>query len=286
MRGTGIALSALALAVTALLIIAPISNAASVSVYLYPDQNSASVNAFVNSTLEIEVSRSDILLSSLISGVGAIMSGNISINASYSHGNQTFLDLNSSIASRDNAAKLESLNASFTNTVENRTSQSSEILYANSSLYLSFMVSGIFTNGTANLSWRSMYIGSGISIESHSAGIASVNGSMVSLLNFSAFQVSLEKWSRSYDISSNVTTFTFNAGTTQNYSWSAYNRMVNLSLKVDPSFLISTPGYAIASNNSISIEPSPAHDTAVYYVIAGIFIAGAMASFYMSRRRR
>jgi len=281
-----LAAASIMVVMVAAMLIVPVSSAASVNVRLNPARNLADVDAYINSTVAIKVPRSDQYLSSLLAGISSIMDGNTTLRASYSSADPSFTVLNNTIASKDAGARLESFNAIYSNTIENMSSAAAETLYANSSLLLEFTLSGIFSNRTANMSWRAMDISGGITIQSNEVGVVDVNGTMVSLVNFTAFQVSLAKWSRVYDSSANTTTFTFNAGTIQNYTWSSNSRTVNLSLKIDPSFEISTPGYAVASNNSIYLEAPPVHDTAIYYAIAVVFITGALASFYLSRRRR
>ena len=82
-----------------------------------------------------------------------------------------------------------------------------------------------------------------------------------------------------------ITTFSYNAGTTGNYSWSHNGGNGNVSLLIDPSYTISTPGYAVASSNNVSITPPPESSPVAYYVIATILVIGAAVSFYFARRR-
>ena len=55
-----------------------------------------------------------------------------------------------------------------------------------------------------------------------------------SVLELHSVKVSLTKWNRTYKAATNTTTFSYNAGTTGNYSWSLSGGNVNVSLPVSP----------------------------------------------------
>ena len=283
MMNKPVAIAALAVIAVAILMV-PAVNATSVTVVLNPDNDSATVSAYFNSTLTVNVSESS-FLSSLLTLISGIMSGNFSYHGYISDHSMAFRAVNTSLQERDNKAVLQNLSYNLVSNVSNSTTDKYNLMVIHTSAELAMNVSGIFSNHSANLSWRSFQVTSGLSLGGSYSGIVSVNKSSVDVFNLSAFQVSLTKWNRTYDAATNTTTFSYNAGTTGNYSCSHNGGKGNVSLLIDPSYTISTPGYAVASSNNVSITPPPESSPVAYYVIATILVIGAAVSFYFARRR-
>ena len=279
-----VAIAALAVIAVAILLV-PSVNATSVTVMLNPKNDSATVNAYFNSTLTVNVSDSSVFLSTLMTHISGIMAGNSSYHGYISDHSLSFLAVNTSLQERDNKAVLQNLSYNLVNTVSNSTTGKYKVMVIHTSAELAMNISGIFNNDSANLSWRSFQVTSGLKLGGSYSGIVSVNNSIVNLFNLSAFQVSLTKWNRTYDAATNTTTFSYNAGTTGNYSWTFVGGSVNVSLIIDPSYTISTPGYAITSSNNINLTSPPKSSSVAYYVIATILVIAAVVSFYFARRR-
>ncbi len=280
-----VAIAALAVIAVAILLV-PAVNATSVTVMLNPDNDSATVNAYFNSTLTVNVSESSTLLSSLLADVTGILPENSSYHGYISDNSTAFKAVNASLQERDSKAVLRNLSYSLVSSVSNSTTDRYKVMVIQTSAELAMNISGIFSNHSANLSWRSFQVTSGLSLGGSYSGIVKVDNSGVNVFNLSAFQVSLTKWNRTYNAATNTTTFSYNAGTTGNYSWSLSGGNVNVSLLIDPSYTISTPGYAVVSSNDVNITSPPRSSSAAYYVIATILVIGAAVSFYFARRRR
>lgn len=80
-----------------------------------------------------------------------------------------------------------------------------------------------------------------------------------STINFSAFNTPLSQWSRSYNPTTNTTTFskTVNSKLLYSESVSINGRNYSVSLSYDPSSTISIPGYAVANGNTVIVEAAP-----------------------------
>ena len=279
-----VAIAALAVIAVAILMV-PAVNATSVTVMLNPKSDSATVNAYFNSTLTVNVSEPSVFLSSLMALISGILPGNSSYHGYISDHSMAFLAVNSSLQERDNKAVLQNLSYNLVSNVSNSTTDKYKVMVIHTSAELAMNISGIFNNNSANLSWRSFQVTSGLKLGGNYSGIIGVKNTSVNVFNLSAFQVSLTKWNRTYDAATNTTTFSYNAGTTGNYSCSFNGRSGNVSLRIDPSYTISTPGYAISSSNNVNLTSPPKSSPVAYYVIATILVIGAAVSFYFARRR-
>ncbi|MEM0157456.1 MAG: hypothetical protein QXN26_05265 [Thermoplasmataceae archaeon] len=277
-------IAALAVVTVAMLTV-PAVNATSVTVSLNPKSDSATVDAYFNSTLTVNVSSTASLLSNLIKEMPGILPRNVSFGGSISNHSNGFLAVNSSLQEKDKSVILKTLSYNLASSVSNLSTDRYSVMVISTSAELAMNISGIFNNNRVNLSWRSFNVTNGVDISGSYNGIVRVNNTSVNVFNLSAFQVSLTRWSRTYDAATNVTTFSYNAGTTGNYSWTLNDRSVNISLRIDPSYTIATPGYAIASSNNVTLTAPPRSSSVAYYVIATILVIGAAVSFYFARRR-
>ncbi len=118
----------------------------------------------------------------------------------------------------------------------------------------------------------------------------------VSTLNYTMFSKSLSTWQRTYNPSTNTTTFYYNASKyiLFNANWTISNNMFpglngNYTLKVvyDPSSTITTPGYATASGDTIVISPTAPSNVlplAIAAVVVVVVIVGALA--FVLRKRK
>jgi hypothetical protein len=120
--------------------------------------------------------------------------------------------------------------------------------------------------------------------------------SNVSTLNFTMLSKSLSSWQRTYDPTTNTTTFYYNASKYVLFyaNWSISNSIYtglngNYTLKIvyDPSSTITTPGYATASGDTIVISPTAPSNMLpliIGAVVAVIIVVGALAFFLRKRK--
>ncbi len=291
-NGRNVALLLVALLAVSTLI--PASHASNITVVLNPNDNTATMNAYVNSSLAISANSSTIIGESLIKNiVSSSTAGNLTINQkTQNRGSLAFEIINSSISRKDPGAQLDSLSMSYKRTVLNATSGDRATFYANTSLRLTIVVSGVFHNNSANLSWRSFSTNQSVPLNGTDVNQVNFNNTFisgsapVSTVNMSVFAKSLVQWNRTYDAASNVTTFSLNAGKTVdlNYNSSKLGGF-NLTYVLDPSYSISAPGYDSASADSITVGNPPASNPAIYYGMGAIFIAVVLVPMLLRRRR-
>jgi len=113
--------------------------------------------------------------------------------------------------------------------------------------------------------------------------------SNVSTLNFTMLSKSLSSWQRTYDPTTNTTTFYYNASKYVLFyaNWSISNNNYTLKIVYDPSSTITTPGYATASGDTIVISPTAPSNMLpliIGAVVAVIIVVGALAFFLRKRK--
>jgi len=111
----------------------------------------------------------------------------------------------------------------------------------------------------------------------------------VSTLNYTMFSKSLSSWQRTYDPTTNTTTFYYNASKYVLFyaNGSISNSNYTLKIVYDPSSTITTPGYATASGDTIVISPTAPSNTLpliIGAVVAVIIVVGALAFFLRKRK--
>jgi len=189
-------------------------------------------------------------------------------------------------------------------------------------LTINLWVSGIFNKTKSetkvNLSWRAFEVKGSFKIKSDNGTEYDLNEmgeyffrmvmipnyqndelnemSNVSTLNFTMLSKSLSSWQRTYDPTTNTTTFYYNASKYVLFyaNWSISNSIYtglngNYTLKIvyDPSSTITTPGYATASGDTIVISPTAPSNTLpliIGAVVAVIIVVGALAFFLRKRK--
>lgn len=272
----------------------PASHASNITLVLNPNANEATMNAYINSSLSISANSSTTLGQGLIKTiVSGETGGNLTIGqTTQGKGSMAFEIMNDSISRMDSSAHLDSLSMSYKRTVLNATSGDQVSFYSNTSLKIVIVVKGIFSNNSANLSWRSFSANQSVPLNGTDVNQVNFNNSYMSsagsvnTVNMSAFAKSLVQWNRSYDSGTNVTTFSLNAGKTVdlNYSSKVLGGF-NLTYVLDPSFSISAPGYDTAGADSITIGNPPASNQALYYGMGALFIAVVLVPMLLRRRR-
>lgn len=273
--------------------LAPTSSASSVSVNLNPESNSATVHAYINSSVELAANSSIPGFYQTLQGIASTSDRNITISAT-NIGNTTLVYsiLNSSISEKEQGAYLSSLSLSYERTVYNITGSSGLRIFVNGSLGVQMTVSGIFHGNTANLTWRSFETNRSLNISGENINQVNFSGNtgqsdtVFNTLNMSVFSKSLLQWNRSYDSASNTTTYSLDAGNTVHFSgyYNTSEYSVALTFNIDPTYSISAPGYDTANNNAITIGNPPHTNPVIYYSILAVLLGGGLITFYFRRK--
>ncbi len=255
----------------------PVSHASATTVNIDTSTDMASVNTVVNSTLNITGS------STVLS---ALAVSNQSITFSVTGNSTTDAEIGSSIAALQSGLTVSNLTLSFNETsVDDAAHGLIQILYSTS---LSMDLKGMVRDNTINVTWRSFDFRGNITDKGHNANSIGSFGvyfhTEPNFLNFSAFSRSLQNWTRSYIASSNVTEYAMSSST--NYNSSADLGLFNVSLHIDPQYVIKAPGYDSASNNSITMGNPPPQKSDLYYGVAAVLVIMAMVIYYYTRFRR
>lgn len=272
----------------------PMSHASSISVALNPNNNEATIDAFINTSLEISASSSAPIGQGIIDNISSSStSGNLTIENYYmGSSSSAFQALNNSITQKNSNVSLVNLSLGFKRLSNILVSGSTAKLFDNSSLEITMVISGIFQNNSANLSWRSFSTNQNVSLNGTNVnkvnfgdGIFTGTNS-VNTVNLSAFSKSLVEWNRTYNPTSNTTIFSTNAGLIADIqdSGSYYGTSVNLSFSIDPSYTISAPGYDTATSDSVILGSPPATNPIGYYLVGAILMIGLVAMMYKRRR--
>ena len=255
----------------------PASHASTTTVSINKATDSAAVSTVVNSTLNITGSP-DVLNALLIS--------NQSITFSVSGNSTTMAGIESSIASLQSGIAVSNISLSFNETsINNANKGLIQILYSTG---LSMDLKGMVKGKTINMTWRSFNFRGNLTVKGHNANSIGKFGvyfnTEPNFLNFSAFSKSLSNWTSSYISSLNITEFSMSSSA--NYNSSAGLGLFNLSLHIDPQYVIKAPGYDNASGNSINIGNPPAQKSDLYYGIAAVLIIIVIVLYYYTRFRR
>ena len=268
----------------------PLSGASNIQVVLNPNANEATVSAYINSSIAFSANESS-FLGKVITEVFP-HSSNITIKqTSINKGNLSFQVVNDSISHMESNVSLKALSLGYSRTIANTTDGNNALLFINTSLLIKATVSGIFSNNTASLKWRSFSSNNSLELNGNYVSNASFKGQYltssrtVNTLNFSAFSKSISNWTRTYDAATNVTTFSMNAGTTVHFQLNgSLGSNFSITYSLDPSYSISAPGYDSATADSIVIGNPPPSSPIAYYAVGAVLV-GAAAVMLLIRRR-
>ncbi|MEM0503030.1 MAG: hypothetical protein QXE07_05850 [Thermoplasmata archaeon] len=118
----------------------------------------------------------------------------------------------------------------------------------------------------------------------------------VSTLNYTMFAKSLSTWQRTYNPTTNTTTFYYNASkyllfnaiwTINNSYLPGLNGTYTLKIVYDPASTITVPGYATASGDTIIISPTAPSNTLpliIAAVVVLVVVVGALAFFIKKKK--
>lgn len=277
----------------ALSVTLPLSGASNIQVKLNPQSNEATVNAYINSTLMFSTEKGTFLanMTSALTG----HSTNVSIGPTQLNNTSiAFQIINASLKAEYNNATLKSLSLGFSRTYTNITEGSTAVAYMNTSLLIEATISGVFQNGSANLSWRGFTTHNGLTLNGNNVSTVDLsnggfvqNGSTVNTVNLSVFSKSLASWTRTYNAATNVTTFSMDAGNIVQLSYNGSFLGIapfTLTYTLDPSYSISAPGYDSATANSIVIGNPPPSSLTGYYAVGALLVGVAALMLYMRRK--
>ncbi len=282
-------LAILAIALLAITAAVPAASASNITTVVSPSSNSANVTAYVNTSVEVKSNSSTVqLVESVLNNVSS--SGTVRLDSS----SPAFIGVQNAIQNNTTSARLTYLSLNMNLSTKK---VSSVEFFMNYSLKIVMNLTGIYHNGTFDLKWRGFYDNNsinrgGVNYNKIQLGNETVNE--YSAFNFTAFSKPLTEWQKNYNQALNVTTFTTNAGTTFN---GTFNRTVsngpfgsyylNMTIKSDPSYTIVTPGYATASQDSITLTKAPGISSMAYLygIAAAAIVAIGIGVSVWSRRR-
>ncbi|MGC8666477.1 MAG: hypothetical protein ACP5UK_07335, partial [Conexivisphaera sp.] len=186
------------------------------------------------------------------------------------------------------------------------------------STLISAWVSGMFNRTSSgelvgNFAWKSFRIGDRLDVDFDgetedvnfigSSFFAPIGGKFIAMymlmaaplgqisqiptINFSAFNEPLSQWTRTYNPSTGITTFTRSASsqTLYNASLTVNGRTYSIRVVSDPSYTINVEGYAVASGNTI-IVTSPPQNYTEYAAVAAAVVVVAVAGTLIYLRKK
>ncbi len=288
----------LVVTIMALVAFIPLSHASYLNIYLYPDKKMAHIS--LNSVAVLVFTYPNGSLESLVN-----TSYNVSFSLTYNNPSDWAIKfMEGYIKSRYHNVSISNMTIKFS-LIEHANSTVMTI-YKNTSIDL--WLTGIFNktnNGTKiDMAWRSINIKGHFDVSYNNEEydlndifsdmndklsfiFKFINNIEIDTINFSALSKPLSEWNKIYNPSTNTTIFYYNAS-----SYLLLNATLNdYSLKIiyDPSSTIVTPGYAIATNNSIVVySNSPVnYMNYIYVAVAVIAVIGIISAiFYKNKNKK
>ena len=293
------------------MLVAPIAaNAATVTVTAYPTQNVS--NLVINDTVSVIFTYpANSFISRQLSGLNYSMQLS-AINIPKNSG--AFESFQNAL--RQGNSSITLLNMSITESkslVANATA-----LIIKRSTIINAWVSGIFNKTPSgrimgNFGWKSFKVDSRLDVDfnGHSEDINFIGNSFfapmggkllimsllmsdqlealshISTINFSAFNTPLSQWTRTYNPSTNMTSFTKSVPveTLFTASLSVNNNTYSIRAVSDPSYTLNVQGYAVANGNTLILTSPPQTNYTEYAaVVVIVVIAVAGAAIYLRKR--
>ena len=306
-------LAVLALALVAL---SPAAYASSINITLNPSTNTADINASSTTHLILTYPANS-MLSHQLNGTDTseTLSGSFHSDSDATNAIQASID--------HTDPNLRVVSANFTYSLSAKGNTTAFVLTKQTNI--TAVVTGVFTvvNGTvhANLGWKdfalrgqlllnlqsrtvdvnevgsafSMQLGGRPIVLNALLGMFGGNGLwQASTIDYSSLNSPLSTWTSHYDSSTNTTTYskTINTNSSLNSTYTVNGQTYTLSEVSDPSAQIAVQGYAVASGDSLTIQPAPASiglagvDPMVWVAAGVVTIVVLGSAFYMFRRSR
>lgn len=271
--------------VTLAVVISPMAFGGSGSIVLNKSTGNASVNEGYN--LSVNITGPSVPLVSLALNNA---SGSVSLNSSTS----IYANLSGAIASRYSRASVSDLFLSY---YGHMLVIGDTILY-NMSMTFIYNVTGAYSSGAWNLSWRSasFYAPVGgyfkimdvrIITRLSPVQLSILSGILLPLgcvlVNMSGMSVPLHSWVAKYSPSTNTTSFTC---TSRSFLYSRYNGSnASVTVYADPSYSIITEGYAVPYCNDIVYQAkSTIPSSEIYAGAAAVIIIAVIAGSFVRKK--
>lgn len=268
----------LVLVIVAALFAVPASYGSEGKIILSPNTQSAQI--YENYTSSIEFNGSSTLVSLLNSSLS-----NVNESANIKSTSSLYANLSGAIKNNLSTASISNLIFTLNGLKE----MSGSSLYYNMSMSFAYNITGIYNTGTWNLSWRSASFHADVGSYLKSAALSAYGASEL-YVDMNNMSLPLTQWNRTYNATTNVTTFTHSThfATTNPITVDG----LTVSFTFDPTFQIVSPGQATAGTDTISTGVPPAASTPfngalLTAAIVFVVIVGAgTAALVIARRRK
>jgi len=304
-------LVALALALVAL---SPAAYASTINITLDPKTNTANINA--SSTTDLILTYpANTTLSHQLNGTDT----SVTLKGSFDRDSDATNAIQASIEQSNHDIRVVSANFTYTLTAKGNTTT----FVLAKQINITALVTGVFVvhNGTvqANLGWKAFTIKGQLllDLQSHVVDVNEVGSAFsmqlvgkpyvmgavlgmfggdglwhASTIDYSSLNSPLSTWTSHYDSSTNTTTYTktINTESSLDAKYTVNGQTFTLSVRSDPSAQIAVQGYAVASGDSLTLQPAPAGlasvDSAVWVATGVVALAVLGSAFYLFRRSR
>jgi hypothetical protein len=294
-----------------LIAVSPAAYASTLKVTLNPATKTADLTSNSTTTLVLTYPSNSTLSKYLRN-----YTSSVSWSGSFRGSSDGTLALQGSLEEEDHDVHVQSMNVTYSL----KATGNNTALVVNKETDVSAIVVGAFSvvNGTvhANLGWKAFSIHGQmiLNLEDHQVDVNQVGSTFNtqlgdhpyltasifgmfgeyglwhrSTLNFSALNTPLSTWTRNYDSLTNTTTYskTINGESSLSVSADFNGQKYGMSIKSDPSAQVGVQGYAVASGDSLVIQPTPLLLTpAVWVGAAAVMIAVVGGALYMLKRSR
>jgi len=306
------------LAVLALALVAfsPAAYASSINITLNPSTNTANINASSNTNLILTYPAGS-MLSHQLNGTDT----SETYSGSFHSDSDAYNVIQASIDRSDPSLRMVSANFTYSLSAKGNTTAFVMTKQTN----ITAVVTGVFTvvNGTvhADLGWKDFAIrgqllldlqsrtvdvnevGSAFSLQlgdrpfvlNAVLGMFGGNGLwQASTIDYSSLNSPLSTWTSHYDSSTNTTTYSKTISTNSSLSstYTVNGQTYTLSVVSDPSAQIAVQGYAVASGDTLTLQPAPASiglagvDPMVWVALGAVVVNALAGGFYLFRRTR
>ena len=304
-------LVALALALVAL---SPAAYASTINITLNPKTNTANINASSTTDLILTYPANS-TLSHQLNGTDT----SVKFKGSFDSDSDATNAIQASIEQANHDIRVVSANFTYTLTAKGNTTAFALTKQIN----ITALVTGVFVvhNGTvqANMGWKAFAIRGQLllDLQSHVVDVNEVGSAFsmqlvgkpnvlgavlrmfggddlwhASTIDYSSLNSPLSTWTSHYDSSTNTTTYTktINTESSLDATYTVNGQTYTLSVKSDPSAQIAVQGYAVASGDSLTLQPAPAGfasvDAAVWVATGVVVLVVLGSAFYLFRRSR
>lgn len=294
-----------------LVAVSPAAYASTLKITLDPDNHTALINSTSVTDLVLTYPANSTLSQNLRN-----YSSSVTLTGTFHGDSDGAIALQSSLEHEDGDIHVQSMNVTYILHAQGNATA----FVVHKETDISALVTGVFKveNGTvvANLHWKAFavpgqmvlnledkdvevnQVGSAFSMQlsGHPFVLNALFGMFGSdglwhkaTLDFSALNSPISTWTRNYDSVTNTTTYskTISGQSSLNASASFNGQTYTLSITSDPSSQVAIHGYAVASGDSLVIQPTPLEANPIVWVAAGVGVLAAIGgAVYLLRRSR